>query len=63
LVNLRVGYEAERWTASLWTRNALNRRYATDGFFFGNEPPDFIPKRYIDNGDPRQVGISVSFSL
>ncbi len=63
LVNLRVGYEAERWTASLWTRNALDRRYATDGFYFGNEPPDFIPKRYIDNGDPRQVGISVSFSL
>lgn len=63
LVNLRVGYEAERWAASLWTRNALNRRYATDGFYFGNEPPDFLPKRYIDNGEPRQLGVSFSYSL
>jgi iron complex outermembrane receptor protein len=63
LVNLRVGYEAARWTASAWARNVFDTHYATRGFFFGNEPPDFTPKRYIDNGDPRQVGVSVSVNL
>ena len=60
LVNLKVGYEAANWTASLWTRNLLDEHYATRGFFFGNEPPDWTPKRYIDNGDPRQIGVSLS---
>jgi hypothetical protein len=41
----------------------LDRRYATRGFFFGNEPPDFEPRRYIDNGDPRQVGVTVSIDF
>jgi iron complex outermembrane receptor protein len=63
LVNLRVGYEATRWAASLWARNVFDKHYATRGFFFGDEPPNFIPKLYIDNGDPRQLGVSVSFSL
>ncbi len=63
LVNLRLGYEADRWTASLWARNVFDQRYATRGFYFGNEPPDFAPKRYLDNGDPRQVGLSVSYTL
>ena len=63
LVNLRLGYEADRWTASLWARNVFDQRYATRGFYFGNEPPDFAPKRYVDQGDPRQLGLSVSFAL
>ena len=60
LVNLKFGYEGRNWTASVWTRNLFDAKYATRGFFFGNEPPDYTPKRYIDNGDPRQLGISVS---
>ncbi|MEP7313334.1 MAG: TonB-dependent receptor plug domain-containing protein [Pseudomonadota bacterium] len=63
LVNLRLGYEAQNWVASLWTRNVFNETYYVRGFFFGNEPPDFAPKRYLDNGDPRQVGVSVSYSF
>ncbi|MEN9704844.1 MAG: hypothetical protein RLZZ393_723, partial [Pseudomonadota bacterium] len=61
LVNLKVGYEAANWAANVWVRNLFDERYATRGFFFGNEPPDWTPKRYIDNGDPRQLGVSVSY--
>ena len=57
----KAGYEAANWAASLWVRNAFDAHYATRGFFFGNEPPDWTPKRYIDNGDPRQLGVSVSY--
>ena len=61
LVNLRVGWRHAGWTASLWARNLLDERYAVQGFYFGDEPPDFPVKLYIQNGDPRQLGMTVSF--
>jgi iron complex outermembrane recepter protein len=63
LVNLRAGWRGSRWTASLWARNLLNTRYAVDGFYFGDEPPDFPTKLYLQNGDPRQVGATLSYDL
>ncbi|HEX7062770.1 MAG TPA: TonB-dependent receptor plug domain-containing protein [Woeseiaceae bacterium] len=59
LVNARLGYETERWTATLWARNLLDETYAVRGFFFGNEPPDFPNELYIRRGDPRQVGATI----
>jgi outer membrane receptor protein involved in Fe transport len=58
LVNLRLGYEADTWTAQIWARNLFDENYAVRGFFFGNEPPDFPPTLYVRLGDPRQVGLS-----
>lgn len=58
LTNARLGFEAERWTAQLWLRNAFDERYAVRGFFFGNEPPLFPPTLYIRQGDPRQLGVT-----
>lgn len=63
LVNLRFGYERGHWQVTAWSRNLLDEHYAAYGFFFANEPPDWIPKRYIENGDPRQYGLRVAFSL
>ncbi|MEO8314822.1 MAG: TonB-dependent receptor plug domain-containing protein [Pseudomonadota bacterium] len=63
LVNLLFGYERDRWNASLYARNVLDEHYAVRGFFFANEPPDWEPKRYIQNGDPRQIGLRVSFNF
>jgi iron complex outermembrane receptor protein len=63
LVNLRAGWRGQHWTASLWARNLLNAHYAVDGFYFGDEPPDFPTKLYLQNGDPRQVGATVSYDL
>jgi iron complex outermembrane recepter protein len=61
LCNLRIGMRRGGWTASLWARNLLDRQYAVQGFYFGDEPPDFPVKRYVQNGDPRQLGLSLSF--
>ena len=58
VTNARLGYEADRWTAQLWLRNAFDERYAVRGFYFGNEPPLFPPTLYIRQGDPRQLGIT-----
>ncbi len=59
LTHLKLGYAARQWSAELWVRNAFNRYYSQRGFFFGNEPPDFANTRYVQAGDPRQIGVTV----
>jgi outer membrane receptor protein involved in Fe transport len=63
LVNLRVGYAGERWSASVFARNLFDERYAMRGFYFGNEPPDFEDERYIQLADGRLVGLTLNFSF
>lgn len=63
LVHMRLGYGNDRWQATVYARNLFNEHYAVRGFFFANEPPDWIAKRYIQNGDPRQLGARLSFSF
>jgi iron complex outermembrane recepter protein len=63
LVNLRAGYEAGRWSAAFYVRNLFNEAYAVRGFYFGNEPPNYLPTRYIQNGDPRQLGLRLAFGF
>ena len=60
LVNLTAGWRNERWSASLWARNLFDARYYPRGFFFANEPPDWVDKRYLQNGDPRRFGLTVA---
>ncbi len=61
LLNLKLGIERGVWSGSLWLKNVLHERYAQRGFFFGNEPPDFPEKLYLQQSDPRQVGLTVSY--
>jgi hypothetical protein len=42
-------------------RNLFDAGYAQRGFFFGNEPPDFPDRLYVQPGDPRQVGVTVNY--
>ena len=63
LLNLRVGYRHVRWEASAWVRNAFDGASTQRGFFFGNEPPDFPDKLYVQPGDPRQAGFTFSFQV
>ena len=63
LVNGRAGYQRGGWQTSLWARNLLDRRYAVQGFYFGDVPPNFPNQRFIQNGDPRTVGVTVRYQL
>jgi iron complex outermembrane recepter protein len=63
LLNLRAGWDGGRWDASVWVRNALDAGYSQRGFFFGNEPPDFPEKLYVQPGDPRQAGVTFTYDL
>ena len=67
LVNGRIGWEASRWSASLWGRNLLDKKYAVRGFYFSDTPQDFlanppINRLYTQLGDPRAWGVTVSYS-
>jgi len=63
LLNLKAGYVADRWSVFAWGRNVFDERYAVRGFYFGLEPPDFANKLYVQQGDPRQIGLTVTWSL
>lgn len=58
LVNARIGFDADRWSAQIWARNLLDEHYPVRGFYFGNEPPNFPDKLYLRFGDPRQIGVT-----
>jgi outer membrane receptor protein involved in Fe transport len=65
LANLRVGYEWEQWSLSLWVRNVLDENYAVRGFYFANDPNDplFLPQLFTRLGDPRQAGVTMNFGF
>jgi len=63
LVNLKAGYSAGRWSIHAWGRNVFDERFAVRGFYFGLEPPDFADQLYLQQGDPRQYGVTLTWSL
>ena len=60
LVNGKVGWETQRLEVYLWGRNLLNKNYIVRGFFFGDEPPDFPNKLYVQLGEPRNWGLHLT---
>ena len=65
LLNAKIGWETARWSAYLSGRNLLDKRYPVRGFYFGDVPPNFSNKVYIQLGDPRTwvASISVNFGV
>jgi iron complex outermembrane receptor protein len=60
LLAARVGLNRSRFTVALWGRNLLDKRYAVRGFYFGDEPPDFPNKEYLQLGPPRTFGLDAN---
>ncbi len=63
LVNLKLGYRGQRWEVYAWGRNVFDQDYATRGFFFGLEPPEYPNRLYLQKGDPRHLGITLRWQL
>ncbi|HET9862474.1 MAG TPA: TonB-dependent receptor [Steroidobacteraceae bacterium] len=63
LTHLKAGYSGDHWRVEVWVRNLFDRYYSQRGFFFGNEPPDFPARRYVQAGDPRHAGVTVSYTF
>jgi iron complex outermembrane recepter protein len=63
LTHVKLGFEAPGWSVYAWGRNVFDHDYAVRGFFFGNEPPLFADKRYVQLGEPRQFGITARWEF
>ena len=63
LTNLKAGLSGKHWRAEVWVRNLFDEYYSQRGFWFGNEPPDFPPTRYVQAGDPRHVGLTIQYQF
>ncbi len=63
LLNLKAGYAGGHWSVHAWGRNVTDERYAVRGFYFGLEPPDYTDTLYVQQGDPRQFGVTLRWSL
>jgi len=63
LVNASIEYAIESWRVNLWGRNLFDKEYAVRGFgSFGNNPGNgYITETYIQQGEPRIVGLSLSY--
>ena len=48
---------------TFWADNILDRKYATRGFFFGLEPPNYDEKLYMSFGDPRHFGFTMKYQF
>lgn len=60
LVNAKLGWQSARYEVYLWGRNLLNKDYTVRGFYFGDEPPDFLNKLYTQLGEPRNFGLHLT---
>ena len=58
-----MGYDADNWSVTLWGNNIFDKQYATRGFFFGLEPPNYEKKLYTQLGSPRHIGVSFDYEF
>jgi iron complex outermembrane receptor protein len=63
LTHLKAGVSGKHWRAEVWVRNLFDEYYSQRGFWFGNEPPDFAPTRYVQAGDPRHFGVTLAYEF
>ncbi|MDO7711792.1 MAG: TonB-dependent receptor, partial [Pseudomonadota bacterium] len=62
LLNSSIDYKKGDWKVSLWGRNLLDKDYDTRGFFFGIDPSaGYADKTYTQKGDPRVVGLNLTW--
>lgn len=60
--NGAIGYRYENWTLTVWGRNLFDEEYEKRVFFFGNEGPNYIARRYENPADPQQFGVTLNYA-
>jgi len=49
---------------TLFARNLLDEDYAVHGLYFGNDPRQgYAPEQYLQDGEPRLIGLTVRFPI
>ena len=64
IANMHISYMINsHLNISLWSKNIFNTKYATRGFFFGLEPPNYEDKLYLSYGEPFTIGITLNYNF
>jgi iron complex outermembrane recepter protein len=64
IANIHMDYIVNsNFNISIWSKNIFNSKYATRGFFFGLEPPNYENKLYLSYGDPFTIGITLDYKF
>lgn len=68
LLNMRLTYQLDDWQVAIWGRNLTDEDVQTRGFFFsnefGNNPGNgYAPEPYYQFGEPRIIGMNVSYEF
>ncbi len=68
LVNGSLGFSRGKMQISVWMKNILDERHVMRGYYFSlepppNEPPHFFRKSYTSYGDPRHIGVTLSYGI
>ena len=63
LTNLNLIYQNQKITYNFWIRNIFDEYYSVRGFYFGNEPPNFEDTLYERHGDPRNLGLTITYNI
>lgn len=58
LLNLRAGYETEKYDVTLWCKNVFNKEYYTSAFDYGAKSENI---GVAQNGEPSSYGVSVAY--
>lgn len=62
LVNGALTYVRKSWTVTFWGRNLGDTQYATQGYYFGNDPSiGYTKQLYTQQGEPRTLGLTVAY--
>jgi len=64
LFHANIEYTLDNISFNIWARNILDKSYATQGLFFGNDPADsFVTELYTQLGEPRNFGLTARYSF
>ncbi|QTH70563.1 TonB-dependent receptor [Pseudoalteromonas xiamenensis] len=64
LVNAGLSYQRNAWRVNAYIRNALDKDVPVRGFEFGNNPLDgYTTHNYVQWGEPRVWGVTVTYSM
>lgn len=64
LLNASLEYMYGNWSAVLWAKNITDAEYQVRGFYFANNPENgYIDELYIQQGNPRTFGLTLSYDF
>ncbi|MGB1263799.1 MAG: TonB-dependent receptor [Cognaticolwellia sp.] len=64
VANMSISYAQDDWQLKLWARNMFDKKYATRGFYFGNDPRDeYTAKAYYQHAEPAVFGATFDYNF